>query len=210
MSPYLATHMTAEQQLKNDYPRIFRIAVVSAIAVHVLLFMFTPEIKVKPYQLREKQELVAIEIPDQIKVPPPPKEEAKPQVPVDIAPSDEANEEETIESTIFDVDAPPELPPAPQRGVFFTAFDTPPKVIRQVAPEYPDIARMSELEGVVMVQIGVNEFGDVVEATVLQGVQGLNQAAIDAVMKWKFTPAKQRDVPVPVRIVIPIRFTLRG
>ena len=74
----------------------------------------------------------------------------------------------------------------------------------------PEMARQSELEGVVMVSIGVNEFGDVVEATVVQGVQGLNQAAIDAVLKWKFTPGKQRDVPVPVRIVIPIRFTLRG
>jgi TonB family protein len=38
----------------------------------------------------------------------------------------------------------------------------------------------------------------------------LNQAAIEAVMQWKFRPAKQRDVPVPVRIVVPIRFTLTG
>ena len=36
------------------------------------------------------------------------------------------------------------------------------------------------------------------------------QAAIQAVMQWKFRPAKQRDVPVPVRIVVPIRFTLTG
>lgn len=210
MSPYLTVHMTAEQQLKNNYPRIFRNAFLIAIAVHFLAFLFIPEIRVKPYQLREKREIAAIDIPDQIKVPPPPKEEAKPQVPVDIAPSDDASEEETIESTVFDVDAPPELPPAPARPDFFTAFDTAPQVVRQVPPTYPEMARQSELEGVVMVQIGVNEFGDVVEATVVQGVAGLNQAAIDAVMQWKFTPARQRDVPVPVRIVIPIRFSLRG
>ncbi len=210
MSPYLTVHMTAEQELKNSYPRMFRNALLIAIGVHAVLFLTIPEIKVKPYELREKREIAAIEIPDQIKVPPPPKEEAKPQVPVDIAPSDEANEEETIASTVFAPDAPPELPPALARPDFFTAFDTAPQVVRQVAPEYPDMARLSELEGVVMVQIGVNEFGDVVEAQVVQGVQGLNQAAIEAVMQWKFKPALQRDVPVPVRIVIPIRFSLRG
>ncbi len=210
MSPYLTVHMTAEQQLKNDYPRMFRNALLMAAAVHILAFLFIPEITVKPYQLREKREIAAIDIPDQIKVPPPPKEEAKPQVPVDIAPSDDVSTEETIESTVFDVDAPPELPPAPARAQFFSVFDEAPRVILQVAPKYPEMARQSELEGVVMVQIGVNEFGDVVEARVLQGVQGLNQAAIDAVMQWKFTPGKQRDVPVPVRIVIPIRFTLTG
>jgi protein TonB len=169
-----------------------------------------PEFKPQPYRLREKPAVEAIDIPDQFEIPPPPKEEVKPQVPTEIAPSDEASEEETIAATTFEVDAPPELPPAPQRPQFFTAFDEPPQVIRQVPPEYPELARQSETEGVVLVQIGVNEFGDVVEATVVQGVPQLNQAAIEAVMKWKFKPAKQRDVPVPVRIVIPIRFTLTG
>jgi len=210
MSPYLTVHMTAEQQLKNSYPRLFRYAFLGAIVLHGLMFLLIPEIKVQPYQLREQRQIEAIEIPDQIKVPPPPKEQAKPQVPVDIAPSEEASVEETIESTVFDVDAPPELPPAPARPDFFTAFDEAPRVIQQVLPEYPEMARQSETEGVVMVQVRINEFGDVVGATVVQGVPMLNQAAIDAALKWKFTPAKQRDVPVKAQIVIPIRFTLRG
>jgi protein TonB len=210
MSPYLTAHITAEQRLKNDYPRLFRTALLWALAIHAVAFLFMPEFKPQPYRLREKPAVEAIDIPDQFEIPPPPKEEVKPQVPTEIAPSDEASEEETIAATTFEVDAPPELPPAPQRPQFFTAFDEPPQVIRQVPPEYPELARQSETEGVVLVQIGVNEFGDVVEATVVQGVPQLNQAAIEAVMKWKFKPAKQRDVPVPVRIVIPIRFTLTG
>lgn len=210
MSPYLTAHITAEQRLKNDYPRLFRTALLWALAIHAVAFLFMPEFKPQPYRLREKPAVEAIDIPDQFEIPPPPKEEVKPQVPTEIAPSDEASEEETIAATTFEVDAPPELPPAPQRPQFFTAFDEPPQVIRQVPPEYPELARQSETEGVVLVQIGVNEFGDVIEATVVQGVPMLNQAAIEAVMKWKFKPAKQRDVPVPVRIVIPIRFTLTG
>ncbi len=210
MSPYTAIHMTAEQELKNSYPKVFRTAVLIAIGLHALAFLVMPEWKPKPYQLREKQVLEAINIPDQISIPPPPKEEAKPVVPTEIEPSESADAAETIASTELDVEAPPELPPAPKRAEFFTAFDEPPQVIVQVPPEYPEMARMAELEGVVLVQIGVNEFGDVVEANIVQGIEGLNQAALDAVYKWKFRPAKQRDIPVPVRIVVPIRFTLRG
>jgi protein TonB len=89
-------------------------------------------------------------------------------------------------------------------------FDEPPQVIFQTPPDYPNMARMAELEGVVMVQIGVDESGNVIEAAVVQGIDGLNESAIDAVMKWKFRPARQKGVPVPARIVVPIRFTLRG
>jgi len=92
----------------------------------------------------------------------------------------------------------------------FGVFDEPPLVIEHVPPVYPDMARMAELEGKVVVQIGIDERGNVVEATVLQGIDGLNQAAIEAVYKWKFRPAKQRGVHVPVRIVVPILFHLRG
>ncbi|MCK4409345.1 MAG: energy transducer TonB [Candidatus Eisenbacteria sp.] len=210
MSPYTAVHTTAEQEFKNDYPKVFRYAVLAAIGVHLLAFLFTPEWKPKPYQLREKQVLEAINIPDQIVIPPPPKEEAKPIVPTEIEPSESADAVETIASTELDVEAPPEIPPPVARADFFTAFDEPPVIISQPPPVYPDLARMAELEGRVMVQIGVNEFGDVVEATILQGIDGLNQAAIEAVYKWKFRPAKQRDVAVPVRIVVPILFQLRG
>ena len=210
MSPYLAVHMTEEQRLKDRYPQAFRTAVLIAIGLHVLAFFIAPPLKIRPYQLREKKVAEAITIPDQFKIPPPPKEEVKQQVVTEIAPSDEASAEETIASTELDVEAPPELPPVVARTEFFVSFDEPPQVITQVPPEYPELARQSELEGVVVVRIGINEFGDVVEAQVIQSVPGLDDAAIEAVYKWKFKPAKQRDVPVPVRIVVPIRFTLTG
>ena len=97
-----------------------------------------------------------------------------------------------------------------QGSTVFGVFDEPPVVIRQVPPVYPDLARQAELEGRVIVRIGIDERGNVVEATILQGIDGLNQAAIEAAYKWKFRPAKQRDVAVPVRIVVPIRFVLKG
>jgi protein TonB len=210
MSPYLATHYTAEIEFKRTYPKVLRMAFVVAVVAHFLLFVFGPEFKPKPYTLSEKPQFEAVAIPEDFNVPPPPEEAAKPEVPTDIAPSDAASADATISSTELNVDAPPELPPAPKRAEYFAAYDEPPQVIRQVKPVYPDMARQSETEGVVVLLVGVDEFGNVIEATVAQSVPGLDQAAIDAVMKWKFKPAKQRDVPVPVRISLPIRFTLRG
>ncbi|MBM3307130.1 MAG: energy transducer TonB [Candidatus Eisenbacteria bacterium] len=210
MSPYLSANMTAEQAFKNDYPRALRTALGITLAVHVLVFVFGPEFRPAPYQLREKAQFEAISVPDNFEVPPPPAEEQKPEVPTEIAPSDDASADETIASTELDVEAPPELPPAPRRADFFTAYDEPPQVVKQVKPVYPDMARQAELEGVVVLLVGVDEFGNVIEATVLQSVPGLDQAAVEAVYKWKFRPAKQRDIPVPVRISIPIRFSLRG
>lgn len=211
MSPYLAVHMTAEQKLKNEYPRIFRLALLAAVLVHAVLFVVLPEWEPQPYQLREKRALEAIEIPDQFRIPPPPKEEAKPQIPTEIEPSDDVSEEETIASTELDVEAPPELPPSIARPSYFHAYDEPPEVIHQVRPEYSELARMSELEGLVMLQVGIDEFGNVREARVVQALgAGLDEAAVKAVLKWKFKPAKQRDMPVPVQIYVPIRFTLTG
>lgn len=210
MSPYLAVHMTAEQQLKNEYPKLIRYSLLIAAVLHFIMFLVVPEVKIKPYQLREKQVVEAVAIPDQFEVPPPPQEEVKKQVVTEIAPSDDASAEDTIASTELDVEAPPELPPSVERPDFFMVFDEPPQVIVQVPPEYPEMAEQAELEGVVGLQIGIDEFGNVVEARVMQSVPGLDQAAIEAVYKWKFNPAKQRDVAVPVRIFVPIRFTLRG
>ena len=210
MSPYLSVHMTEEQRLKNDYPKILRTAALAAVAIHVLAFLFMPQWAPEPYRLRERQVAEAIDIPDQFELPPPPKEEVKQQVVTEIEPSADASEEETIAETTFEVDAPPELPPAPTRPRFFDAYDEPPQLVKMVEPVYPEMAVQSELEGTVGLRIGVDEFGNVVEAHVVQSVPGLDKAAVDAVMQWKFKPAKQRDVAVPVRIFVPVRFTLTG
>jgi TonB family protein len=37
---------------------------------------------------------------------------------------------------------------------------------------------------------------------------GFGEAAIDAVKRWRFTPAKKGGKSVPMRVKIPIRFTL--
>jgi protein TonB len=75
---------------------------------------------------------------------------------------------------------------------------------------YPPSARNMAIEGSVFVRFVVNDHGQVVDVEVLRGVNAAldtEAARVVALMrKWK--PGMQHDVPVNVRMVLPIRFAL--
>jgi protein TonB len=77
---------------------------------------------------------------------------------------------------------------------------------------YPEIAQEAGIEGTVVVQAFVSEFGIVTECVILKGVPntGLDEAAVAAIKKTKFKPAKQRDRNVGVYISIPVIFKLQN
>jgi protein TonB len=86
----------------------------------------------------------------------------------------------------------------------------PPTPRAEILPSYPRSARRSGLEGVVKVTAMVDASGAVTSAEVLvsSGHAALDQAALEAVRRALFAPAMSEGVPVPCRIVIPIRFQL--
>jgi protein TonB len=207
MCPCLTTEATAEQRFRSGYPRALRLAFLLAASVHVVLFLAVPKIEVAPYRLPPGPAIEVVRIPD-FRVPPPPREEPRPPTTLQYAPVGGASDEETIDSTALDPAAIIEPPPA-RPAPFVEIFDSPPIVVKQVRPVYPELARLAELEGTVYVRIGVDEFGDVAWAEIAQGVPGLNEAALQAVRAWEFQPARQGELPVRVKIVVPIRFVLR-
>ena len=85
-----------------------------------------------------------------------------------------------------------------------------PSVRRQVVPDYPPELRARELEGTVMVEADIDAEGKVVAARLQRGT-GLDfdAAALEAVKATVYRPARRGDEPVPVRIVVPVRFRLR-
>ena len=50
--------------------------------------------------------------------------------------------------------------------------------------------------------------GDVESASVLRSIPLLDQAALDAVRQWKFTPTTLNGVPVPVVMTVTVNFKL--
>lgn len=85
---------------------------------------------------------------------------------------------------------------------------TEPKVLKKVAPVYPEEARKQGLDGEVIVEATIDEVGKVKEVKVLRGVDGLNQAALDAVKQWTYEPVVVDGKPKAVKFTVTIRFKL--
>jgi len=92
----------------------------------------------------------------------------------------------------------------------FIPYDDPPVPLSPIRPKYPKVAKEKGIEGTVVVQVFVNEKGRVTETVILGGTpdSGLNEAAIKAIEKVKFRPARQGNKKVGVWMSIPVNFRL--
>ena len=83
--------------------------------------------------------------------------------------------------------------------------------LSEIEPDYPELAIEARSEGTVFVQVTIDETGKVIEAVVVKSdvISALEQAALKAAKATPFRPAKQRDVPVTSRVVLPFRFRLK-
>jgi TonB family protein len=70
------------------------------------------------------------------------------------------------------------------------------KVIIRLAPVYPELAKRMHVSGVVKLEIMIRANGSVKSAKALGGNPVLIQAAIDAVLKWKFETAPEDTAEV--------------
>jgi protein TonB len=80
----------------------------------------------------------------------------------------------------------------------------------QVKPRYPESARRAGVQGVTTLRVRVLENGRVGEVVVQQsaGFRDLDVAAMDAVKKWLFDPARRGKDPVSVWVLLPVKFEL--
>lgn len=87
--------------------------------------------------------------------------------------------------------------------------DVPPQVIERVMPKYPPQALRFGVKGQVVVMVLISENGNVLETRLLRGIEksfGLNEATLEAVMKWRFKPAEKDGIKVKVWKPIAIAF----
>ncbi len=81
-----------------------------------------------------------------------------------------------------------------------------PEIVSRVEPAYPELAKQARVQGTVILEATIDENGNVTQARVLRGLPlGLSEAAVEAVMKWKYRPAVVREQAVPVLLVISLR-----
>ena len=106
--------------------------------------------------------------------------------------------------------APPPPPPPPSpRPMRLHSGIVPPRKVVDVAPVYPAIAQQARRDGIVILETVIDAKGVVESVRVLRPVPLLDQAAVDAVRQWRFTPALLNGEAVPVVMTVTVNFTLR-
>ena len=198
--------------LQYAYPVNVRLAGLLGIVLVIIIFIIFPRF-LASVEFEDVDQIIIenIDIPQtqQIDNTPPP---ARPSIPV---PSDDEDiaDDLTLDELDFDdfssLDAPPPPPSGPR--VVFIPYDDPPVALSPIRPTYPEIAQEAGIEGVVVVQAFIDKKGRVKETLILKGVPntGLDEAAMEAIRKTRFRPAKQRERAVGVWISIPVNFKLK-
>ncbi len=79
------------------------------------------------------------------------------------------------------------------------------------APEYPRLARRRGWQGTVLLAVEVKEDGSVGAVSVRTGSPYpiLDESALEAVKKWRFTPGTKDGLPVAMEVLVPVHFVLR-
>lgn len=114
----------------------------------------------------------------------------------------------------------PEAPPEPAAPVIAAPAPSPVVIppsfnadyLHNPPPAYPTASRRMGQQGKVVLRVLVNGAGtaDKVELRSSSGSTLLDDAALDAVKRWRFVPARQGDRPVAAWVLVPITFTLEG
>ena len=208
--------------LKLKYPIVIKVSLTIVLVVFIFMMYLFPKFQPKFIVLHETRgtvindKAVITKIEDiKIKAP------SRPTIPIE---STDENFDSDISFTIPDLKDPTykwDDPPPPsddnelKNTVPFKEYDEPPEPIGGFATiqrnvVYPEIAIEARVEGQVVVRVFIDEKGIVGKCIIQTGIPstGLNEAAIEAIKKTKWTPAQQRDRNVGVWVSIPVVFKL--
>jgi protein TonB len=85
-----------------------------------------------------------------------------------------------------------------------------PKGGYQVRPVYPESARRAGIQGTTLLRIHIEADGHVSDVSVQRsaGHQSLDEAAAEAVRRWRFEPALNSAGPVSMWAVVPVEFRI--
>ncbi|HHM01651.1 MAG TPA: energy transducer TonB [Caldithrix abyssi] len=193
----------------SRYHRRLQQSLIAVLLLLTLLF----------YLGKERSTVVAAELPlpdIPIDVLPPPKtiQNKKPPCPSRPAVAEIDEEPEIAEDVdierLFSGEIDTEAAPPPdEEAETFLPYSKAPVLVKRVVPVYPPMAKRLGVSGTVYLKIFVNKKGRVEKAEVIKSNPMLERAAIEAVMKFEFQPALQRDRKVGVWISIPVRFVLK-
>ena len=83
------------------------------------------------------------------------------------------------------------------------------KLLHRDEPEYPLVAKVAGVEGMVVLRVLIDRSGAMQEAEVVQGHPALRNAALESLKSWRWEPIKVDGKVVSARTTIAINFVLR-
>jgi len=201
---------SANEEFKSQYVRSLKWASLGAVTLTALMVWFSPQYVPTPYTLPdEAMHLTQVEIIYE-------KEKPKdvplaPVIPKELEPVKDDYKgklDEFGDNTKIEI--PPFQPRYPEpSGQDFVASSSKPRLVFQAKPHYPEVARLAQVEGTVIVKVLVGVDGQVQAAEILQGRHPLlNNAALKAALRCKFTAGEQRKMKVQTWVAVPYNFRL--
>ena len=83
-----------------------------------------------------------------------------------------------------------------------------PTQIKKVNPVYPQAAQLERVTGIVILEVTIGTDGKVQAGRVMRSVAFLDEAAIEAVRQWEYTPTELDGKPVPVVMTVTVSFNM--
>lgn len=208
----------ANELFKQASRRRIAIGVIVAVSAHMALFELFPRMQVDSLGAAAVA-LETIELPPEVRVPPPPEQVSRPATPrvaaVDVA------ENVTIAPTTFESNPVENLPPPPKTGTpderpSFIPYTVAPtlnnkdEVLRFLERVYPATLRSAGIGGAVVLWLYIDEEGRVQRTVVAEssGFEQLDEAAQQVASKMHWKPAMNRDKKTPVWLSQAIDFSV--
>ncbi len=200
-------------------------AILLAIILHIMILYLPPIAQFDTARDWEREQRDFMQMQRYVPPPPPPEElPEEPQVqrreqrlarpvpqqePVDLDQLAASDDEFDIVFDFDDLDfAEPE--PLPDEPLRVGGNVQPPTIVKRVEPRYPEIARRTGIQGMVILEAIIDRTGRVRDVKVVRSLNTLcDEAAIEAVRQWEFKPGTQNDIPIDVIMNLTVQFTLR-
>jgi protein TonB len=105
---------------------------------------------------------------------------------------------------------PPAQPQPAKRVVRVGSLLKAPRQTLSVNPDYPPLARQTRIQGTVVVDAIIDEKGNVIQARAVSGQPLLIDAALKAVLQWKYEPTFLNGQPISVELQVQVHFNLNS
>ena len=202
--------------LRDGAAQRLQLGIIGALGIAIALFVFLGNVSLKPAKITARSKRIPLII-DPLIVEPeiiePPRVDSK------VAEIIKAENDEKADTILpgVNVDFNQHIGEGRIKKTFEDLPIPPvdaikPQLIGDLDLEYPERMITIEAEGLVIVGAALDTFGRVFDTRVLKssGFTELDNAAVEAVRKARFSPAMQHDKPLAVKISVPVRFSLRN